>query len=227
MSVFEAINGFPLGSITTDESKFLSACLVFPQFFEFLTTMGLNYGLIHNDLHLGNIFYDITANKLKLIDYGRMHIAAYDETNKAAALKNTFLKMIEKNLSDYAVKPSLSIYGAFLQRKNPYLKGRKHSVKPTHIYTTCIFDVITLCVNMAEALGPKIINSFRFIKVEENTTTPTFRLNSWATHESIFNEYVTYVQSCKEEQAFLKPIAEDSRACKHVDKPHDQSHRLP
>jgi hypothetical protein len=52
---------------------------VIAAFLTLYTEAAIAYGIAHNDMHLNNVVYDRETNRLKLIDFGRMVIASYED----------------------------------------------------------------------------------------------------------------------------------------------------
>ena len=81
ISISQQINGFSLSEYsegyknndpryTSRQTLVLDSCL---DFFKKLLVFGFEFGISHNDLHLGNIFYNKNENCLTMIDYGRLY----------------------------------------------------------------------------------------------------------------------------------------------------------
>lgn len=76
ISISEKLNGFSLSEYITNvqlrvyEIDVIASCL---DFFDALLVMGLELGIRHNDLHFGNIFYNLDTKCLTMIDYGRLY----------------------------------------------------------------------------------------------------------------------------------------------------------
>lgn len=71
----------PTAAVTTTETRFFLKDLLF-DLFKSMQYLYSQIGLIHNDAHLGNLFFDKRAKKLVLIDYGRSSINLNDDKNK-------------------------------------------------------------------------------------------------------------------------------------------------
>lgn len=62
------------------------------------------HGIMHNDLHFDNVFYDIKLRKLIIIDYGRMSISSMNSLSRP--LLGKFNKEIENVMSSLYISPS-------------------------------------------------------------------------------------------------------------------------
>lgn len=74
-SVFSTIRGPSISHIlsSNDETKVMNDLIpLLPKFFQAFRYLGMKYGMMHNDLHAGNVLLDEDTDTLKLIDYGRM-----------------------------------------------------------------------------------------------------------------------------------------------------------
>ena len=157
VSIFEAIDGISLDDILMERNRSFfknkaeafkeyhvkvikEACICF-EVFEFL---GKNIGLMHNDLHFGNVFFDTDNQVVKLIDYGRMHIAKYEE--KSNSLLNSFIKReIMRNCHPkYNKVETDNQYKAFMA-DFPFPKAKR---KHCDIYIGYFSDVITFACNL-------------------------------------------------------------------------------
>jgi hypothetical protein len=102
ISVFQVINGISMDDILykknrrsfNDHNQFtkfhLKVIREMYKSFRALETLGQTIGLVHNDLHFGNVFFDMNEHVVKFIDYGRMHIAKYEEQD--TNYLNNFIK---------------------------------------------------------------------------------------------------------------------------------------
>jgi len=119
MIVYEAINGSALIDILEngdiDKKKIITK--KFREFYEFLCKIGINYGFIHNDLHLRNLIYDEETQSIKIIDFGRSSF-----NYKFANLENDdFLLEVKKlNLRGFDEN---NVYENVFKIANPFLKS--------------------------------------------------------------------------------------------------------
>ena len=117
-----------------------------PDFAHFMRTFGIELGMMHNDLHLGNIFVDMTNHSLVLIDYGRITFANfYDQRSQIVDVivqseidKNAFL-----NSRTLGREPP---YRWFIDKFARYAKT--FNVKYKNNYLCHVLDLITLCGNI-------------------------------------------------------------------------------
>jgi len=59
------------GQTTYEQCR--SIMLKFASMYEQMRILGRDWGMLHNDLHLGNLLFDEDAQKIVCIDYGRVH----------------------------------------------------------------------------------------------------------------------------------------------------------
>lgn len=110
VNITKAIPGTALKDLKHSKDFFKILIKEFPPLFHALKRLGIKYGFIHNDLHLGNIMIDSTTQEFKIIDYGRCvfdltaHQEIHEATNKfitADVWKNFFQWIIGKTSRDY------------------------------------------------------------------------------------------------------------------------------
>jgi len=159
--MYKAINDpinlrdFFIKYIDSDKDKYLDVLKKSCKIYELLKDLGLNYGFMHNDLHLGNILYDETTTELKLIDFGRASFGKYiDEINddiinkiKVEYTKLNYDRLFRLDLfnSRYNGINSLEEFLYKDQRFFPYA----YSIKLTNNkYFGIILDLITFSLNI-------------------------------------------------------------------------------
>lgn len=78
--ISNVVNGVAVSKADADQFKKAQNALL--ELCNAMDIFGLEYGLLHNDLHAGNIFFDIQKECLVIIDYGRSHFQRFlDEPN--------------------------------------------------------------------------------------------------------------------------------------------------
>jgi len=119
MIVYEAIKGDALIDIldSSDTIKKILITKKFREFYEFLCEIGIEYGFIHNDLHLRNLIYDENTQSIKIIDFGRSSF-----NNEYAILKNNdfLLEARKLNLRDFDEN---NVYESIFNKGNKFLKS--------------------------------------------------------------------------------------------------------
>jgi len=70
-------NAAPIDTVM--KSKPNDVIHAFADFYDFMLDMGSRFGMMHNDLHCGNIFYDANTKSLRMIDYGDMIFSVFIE----------------------------------------------------------------------------------------------------------------------------------------------------
>jgi len=135
-SLMDTIFGQPLSRAR--EHMLTDLIFAFQSFFmNTIVPLGVNYGVVHNDLHLGNLFFEPATKTIKMIDYGRMYIGA-------AAQRPDVVPIIQYELFKYAM-PHATIT-SYEQLINEH--GSRGLYNPDGSSKVCIMDAITLCANM-------------------------------------------------------------------------------
>lgn len=101
-----------------------------------LVDFNQKYGLVHNDLHQGNVLYDKTAGKFVVIDYGRSVF------RKIAALKEDAVKMSNE------VKAITGITGNVDVSSNEYCDPWHWDNKKKHEAYYWVSDYATICMQI-------------------------------------------------------------------------------
>ena len=137
-SVFEAIDGEPLDRVLQKgETAIYKVLRRLPKFADAMRLLGTEYGMLHNDLHSGNVFVDNPTGNLILIDYGRITFSeeAIGPEKIVDLLRNEKYRNFWYNNDSYMHMTS----------KNSQCLKYSHTDK---LYFTHIFDIITLYANM-------------------------------------------------------------------------------
>jgi len=113
-------------------------------FYNFLIYIGINYGFIHNDLHLNNILFNKKTNKLVLIDYGRTTFGYYCMNNDEY-VNNIVKTQISKLNYNINVNNYLKLYfkNKLYPFKIPFIRNVKNNK-----YFGIIYDLITYTLNI-------------------------------------------------------------------------------
>lgn len=171
----------------------------FADLYNAIAYIGAEYGFLHNDLHLGNVYFDINQDVLALIDYGRVHIAGLeDDPNINTIVMRTLAKhdSLPTEHARIAARHGGSLYRWFMSRWNPYLKSTRRL--PNGKYLMFIFDLITLCANMGVVVNdimPDVMANISFIKIQPGTHQGATILSmTHSTAHDIFNEYLASIQ---------------------------------
>ena len=135
-SLMDTIFGQPLSRAR--EHMLTDLIFAFQSFFmNTIVPLGVSYGIVHNDLHLGNLFFEPTTKTIKMIDYGRMYIGA-------AAQRPDVVPIIQYELFKYAMPhASITSYEQLIDEH-----GSRGLYNPDGSSKVCIMDAITLCANM-------------------------------------------------------------------------------
>jgi len=113
-------------------------------FYNFLIYIGINYGFIHNDLHLNNILFNKKTNKLVLIDYGRTTFGYYCMNNDEY-VNNIVKTQISKLNYNINADNYLKLYfkNKLYPFKIPFIRNVKNNK-----YFGIIYDLITYTLNI-------------------------------------------------------------------------------
>jgi serine/threonine protein kinase len=144
-SVFEYIPGKSVADILKahDEKGIRIVLNGLCDFWHTMSILGLDYGMLHNDLHAGNIFFNSRSGKLMLIDYGQMtfpfdieHVIneSIDDIAKDESCRNDIKELSYKDLIGNKV--------VSYKRKS----SAQHD--SAHFYTTHILDLATCMTNI-------------------------------------------------------------------------------
>lgn len=137
-----AIEGKTIGQLLDDSDNFHDVIdtigSMYPPFFEALVTLGLDYGFVHNDLHLGNVFYNTKKSALVLIDFGKSHVGS---------MNYQFDKVLLRELSKFGEHAEGGYHG-FCHQNHKYLKSLYKVGKDRIMYPTGITDVMTLTMQV-------------------------------------------------------------------------------
>ena len=118
--------------------------------YEFLESISLKYGYIHNDLHSGNILFDDIKNHLVIIDYGR-NVFQYFCDNEDIEINQFINQEVNKLnlLSKFNNDINLN-YKKIINSEN--FKYNIPSIKFNNKYLGGIFDIITLSLSLYKFL---------------------------------------------------------------------------
>lgn len=136
-SIYESIDGDSMKTMTRTSQLWQKAFSKFAELYETIVFLGTEYGMMHNDLHLGNIFYDKMSDQLVMIDYGRMHFQAKEDATVEVEYP------MKKN--GFRIKPYK--YSS-LDRFNHHLKAN-FIRNPNGLYCMTIMDLMCLSANVA------------------------------------------------------------------------------
>ena len=156
-SIFEYIPGVSVMDLMKDDNipdgRELMIGLL-PEFWETMSILGMNYGMLHNDMHSGNVFYNYTLGKLVLIDYGRMTFP--DDIQQALGGTTTFDDLTEQETMRNGM--NAITYKQLIGTNNvAYIAG-------SHFYTTHMLDMATFMTNVYFYISMKMDDKWHFFK---------------------------------------------------------------
>lgn len=130
--------------VVGQETKYFLKDLLF-DLFESMRYLHSQIGMIHNDAHLGNLFFDKRSGKLVLIDYGRASI----DLKKVATLKDsaeTFQHIVESEVQKLNYKNIDGKYPSYPRDfANAYTIYSEESQPDVPLYMN---DVASICFNI-------------------------------------------------------------------------------
>lgn len=110
--------------------------------YKFIETIGLKYGFTHNDLHLNNIVYDNTNDRLLLIDFGRSCFIKYIK-EKNIDMNNCILSEYCKlNYNEFPLLGKINSYNDLFDKYYNININNKYDIDNKH-YFGVIYDLIT------------------------------------------------------------------------------------
>lgn len=151
--ISEMISGESLYNIiasTTDWTNWMSA---YRAFYEFLITVGSEYGMMHNDLHSGNVFYDTVTGTIRIIDYGRMYFEKFMTNTDPIVVENIDRYSVKLLPNKYANRTPLNSYSTFI--KTYFTRFLQSDVKHGSLYLGIIGDIITVSCNILRDIYDK------------------------------------------------------------------------
>jgi len=177
-SVMVALNGNAVKEAR--DSNMTSIIFAFSEFFmNVIVELGAKYGVVHNDLHLGNLFYVPSSRTIVMIDYGRMYIGAPPSIPG-------FTDFIHYELFKNAYLPeSTSDYASFMQAFGNAAGVKNEGGDPR----MCISDAITVCANMyllSRVMAPHFEDIFQDMVTFKSVETIGFSTNNTATLLQIY-----------------------------------------
>lgn len=141
--------------------------------YNFLIKIGIEYGFMHNDLHMSNIVLNSDTNKLVIIDFGRStfgkfkDISYHDNIEINQQLQTSFQKLNYEKL--FEMSPEQMTTEFFYDTANGYIKTHVSTKFKRGKYFGIIFDLITFGVNLylkmlyfnKQKLSEKLFNQFK------------------------------------------------------------------
>jgi len=113
-----------------------------------LIYLGILYGFIHNDLHSGNIVYNLDTNNLMIIDFGRTSFKKYIDTSMDNINRCVEYNVYKLGYDDIYRSLALNNYPSIYSHKS--LFNYRLSISLPHepsFYFGFIFDVITVTLH--------------------------------------------------------------------------------
>lgn len=137
-TVFQSISGHSVADVLeVSRTTGLHVIMEYiPDFAQALRTLGLKYGMMHNDMHLGNVFLSQNPSALVLIDYGRITFA-----------NPSLRSVIEKaGALETSKHHGHIIPNAYKQLTPNYVHSSRTGTD--QLFFTHIFDLATFCMNI-------------------------------------------------------------------------------
>jgi len=188
---------------------------------DFLVFIGLKYGYLHNDLHLGNILYDSTNDVIKMIDYGRNFFGYYynnrdEEIDNYSNGLNKYLLTSEFINLDTKIKTYKDLY------EQEFYFCKSKIVNKSGNYPTIILDLITMGLNIYYNLKMVLLSNYGtkdniYNEVINNYCEKIFviseinldRLNNYNTKIGLNNELIKFaIDNKKNKNKVLDKLVE-------------------
>jgi serine/threonine protein kinase len=116
------------------------------ELYEFIKYIGMKYGFMHNDLHMGNILFNPDTNRLVLIDFGRasfkMLIDRIESTINNFGMNEFYKLSYDKLFRNVNIDYYVDLYG------NKQLYKHHISIGTEGKYFGVIYDLITYTMNI-------------------------------------------------------------------------------
>jgi hypothetical protein len=184
----------------------------FADLYDFIKYIGCTYGFMHNDLHMGNVVYDISNDRLVLIDFGRSAFKKF-LLNMDPELNNSLMSEFSKlDCSELLKNAKIKNYVDLFNNNSLY--NNTLSIECNGYYFGVIFDLITFSMNVymktifyfKRAYPPNIFailmtDFFKLIKVNYDNFFPQdllhneVILNVPATVEELIQNYISLKQT--------------------------------
>jgi len=118
----------------------------FVDLYDFIKYFGYTYGFMHNDLHMGNVVYDISNDRLVLIDFGRSAFKKF-LLNVNPDLNNSLMSEFSKlDCSELLKNAKIKNYIDLFNNRDLY--NNTLSIESNGYYFGVIFDLITYSMNV-------------------------------------------------------------------------------
>lgn len=118
----------------------------FADLYEFIKYFGYKYGFMHNDLHMVNVIYDISNDRLVLIDLGRGAFKKFI-TNVTPELNNSLMsEFIKLDCAELLKKANIKNYSDLFTNSDLY--ENTLSIESNGNYFGVIFDLMTYTMNV-------------------------------------------------------------------------------
>ena len=116
------------------------------ELYEFIKYIGMKYGFMHNDLHMGNILFNPDTNRLVLIDFGRasfkMLIDRIESSVNNLGMNDFYKLSYDKLFGNVNIDYYVDLY------KNKQLYKHHISIGTEGNYFGIIYDLITYTMNI-------------------------------------------------------------------------------
>lgn len=206
----------------TNERIALNALLGYMSLLNSLLFIGSLYGFIHNDLHSGNIIFNLDTNKLMFIDFGRTNFKKFIDDSNAGIDDAVDLNVFKLGYDDMYPRTDLSSYNKLYSI--PQLFKHRLANKYSNIYIGVVFDLITLTLHTyikmifffsiknPRIMEPLIASLSTIIKIDYDGNPRNliddfnFRISTVPTLNRLFDNYRHAKQDIRGNQAITNDI---------------------
>jgi hypothetical protein len=141
------------------------------ELYEFIKYIGVEYGFIHNDLHMGNVLYNPVIKKLVLIDFGRVSFCKYLKYYDEILNEKIMSDYKKLNYNNICETNSISINNYTDLYKNEEIYDNNLSIGDDGRYFGVIYDLITYSMNIYVKTiyySQKVLNDIDYNKFIDN-----------------------------------------------------------
>lgn len=139
-SVFDSIEGRAVCDLLDDTRRANLVLKALPEFCDAIRILGMRFGMMHNDMHTGNVFLDQNTLKLVMIDYGMVTFAKTSFIDEL-----TIQNQVDKEKQRNYLYFTNASYDKLVEKHQKALKYRDSD----RVYFSHVFDFAIFMSNIA------------------------------------------------------------------------------